>query len=38
MCKRKELQPPDAQAMFLAFASPIYDQLIPAIRGFYQNY
>jgi hypothetical protein len=38
LCKRKESYPPDAQAMFLAFASPIYDQLIPAIRQFYQNY
>lgn len=38
LCKRKETYPPDAQSMFLAFASPIYDQLIPAIRQFYQNY
>jgi hypothetical protein len=38
LCKRKETYPPDPQAMFLAFASPIYDQLIPAIRQFYQNY
>ncbi|MFN3839969.1 MAG: hypothetical protein ACK4RF_04605 [Cyclobacteriaceae bacterium] len=38
LCKRKEAYPPDAQSMFLAFASPIYDQLIPAIRQFYQNY
>lgn len=38
LCKRKEAYPPDAQAMFLAFAGPIYDQLIPAIRQFYQNY
>ncbi len=38
LCKRKEAYPPDAQNLFLAFASPIYDQLIPAIRQFYQNY
>ncbi|HRJ28509.1 MAG TPA: hypothetical protein PLV21_07125 [Cyclobacteriaceae bacterium] len=38
MCKRRELQPPDPQSMFLSFASPIYDQLVPAIRSFYQNY
>lgn len=38
MCKRREIQPPDPQAMFLAFAGPIYDQLTPAIRSFYQQY
>jgi hypothetical protein len=38
MCKRREIQPPDPQAMFLAFAGPIYDQLTPAIRSFYQPY
>jgi hypothetical protein len=38
MCKRREVQPPDAQALFLAFAGPIYDQLVPSIRSFYNNY
>jgi hypothetical protein len=38
LCKRKEAYPPDAQAMFLAFANPIYDQLISAIRQFYYSY
>jgi hypothetical protein len=38
LCKRPEAQPPDAQNLFLAFASPIYDQLIPAIQEFYRNY
>lgn len=38
MCKRREIQPPDPQNLFLAFASPIYNQLIPSIRSFYQNY
>ncbi len=38
MCKRREIQPPDPQNLFLAFANPIYDQLIPGIRSFYQRY
>lgn len=38
LCKRREIQPPDPQALFLAFAGPIYDQLTPAIRSFYQQY
>jgi hypothetical protein len=38
VCKRREIQPPDPQALFLAFAGPIYDQLVPSIRSFYQNY
>ncbi|MBX2945459.1 MAG: hypothetical protein KF725_06475 [Cyclobacteriaceae bacterium] len=38
LCKRREIQPPDPQSLFLSFASPIYDQLIPSIRSFYQNY
>jgi hypothetical protein len=38
LCKRREAYPPDSQALFLAFAGPIYDQLIPAIRQFYQQY
>jgi hypothetical protein len=37
-CKQKELMPPPPQDMFLQFTKPIYDQLIPSIRGFYQNY
>lgn len=38
MCKQKELQPPSPQDLFLGFTGPIYDRLIPAIRGFYQQY
>lgn len=38
MCKLKEQQPPINQDLFLEFTKPIYNQLIPAIRGFYQNY
>lgn len=38
MCKRREAQPPDPQSLFLSFAGPIYDQLVPSIRSFYQNY
>lgn len=38
MCKLKEQQPPLNQDLFLEFTKPIYNQLIPAIRGFYQNY
>lgn len=38
MCKQKEMQPPGAQDLFLEFSKPIYNQLIPALRGFYQSY
>jgi hypothetical protein len=38
MVKRKEEQPPAAQELFLEFTKPIYNQLIPAIKDFYQPY
>jgi len=38
ICKQKEQQPPGPQDLFLAFTRPIYDQLIPSVRNFYQNY
>lgn len=38
LCKLRETQPPVPQDLFLEFTRPIYDQLIPSIRGFYQNY
>lgn len=38
MCKRREQQPPVAQDLFLEFTKPIYNQLIPALQGFYRNY
>ncbi|HTE31292.1 MAG TPA: hypothetical protein VK666_13015 [Chryseolinea sp.] len=37
-CKLREQQPPNPQDLFLEFTKPIYNQLIPAIKGFYQNY
>lgn len=38
LCKQREVQPPDAQELFLEFSKPIYNQLIPALRSFYQNF
>lgn len=38
LCRLREQQPPGPQDLFLEFTKPIYNQLIPAIRGFYQNY
>ncbi|MBT1696887.1 hypothetical protein KK083_08390 [Fulvivirgaceae bacterium PWU4] len=38
LCKQKEMQPPVNQDLFLEFTRPIYNQLVPAIKGFYQNY
>ena len=38
LCKQREMQPPGAQELFLEFTRPIYNQLIPALKGFYQNY
>ena len=38
LCKQKETQPPGNQDLFLEFTKPIYNQLIPAIKGFYQAY
>jgi hypothetical protein len=38
VCKLREQQSPDAQNLFLEFTKPIYNQLVPAIKGFYQNY
>ena len=38
LCKQKELQPPGAQEMFLEFTRPIYAQLTPALKSFYQNF
>jgi len=38
LCKQKELQPPGAQDLFLEFTRPIYNQLIPALRSFYQAF
>jgi hypothetical protein len=38
LCKQKETTPPQAQDMFLEFTKPIYDRLVPALKGFYQNF
>ncbi len=38
LCKRKEIQPPDAQTLFLEFASPIYSQLTNGLQSFYRSY
>lgn len=38
MCRRKEIQQPDHQALFLEFAGPIYNKLIPAIRSYYSAF
>lgn len=37
-CNQREQMPPPAQDLFLQFTKPLYDQLIPSIRGFYQHY
>ncbi|MEJ7645450.1 MAG: hypothetical protein WKF87_12715 [Chryseolinea sp.] len=38
LCKLREQQPPNPQDLFLEFTKPIYNQLIPSIKSFYQNY
>jgi len=38
LCKQKEQQPPVNQDLFLEFTKPIYNQLIPAVKSFYQAY
>ncbi len=38
LMKKKELQPPPAQDLFLAFADPIYSQLTSGLQSFYRSY
>jgi hypothetical protein len=38
MCKSRETQPPINQDLFLEFTRPIYNQLVPSIRNYYQNF
>jgi len=38
LCNSKETQPPVNQDLFLEFTKPIYNQLIPGIRGFYEAF
>ena len=37
-CNRREVPPPDNQQLFLEFAGPIYNKMIPVINGFYKQY
>jgi hypothetical protein len=37
-CKQKEMQPPQNQDLFLEFTKPIFNQLTPAIKSFYNTY
>ena len=36
--KKRELPPPDPQDLFLEFTKPIYNQLVSAVKGFYNSY
>ncbi len=38
MCKQRETQPPVPQDLFLEFTRPLYNQLIPGIKRFYNAY
>ncbi|MBL0743618.1 hypothetical protein [Chryseolinea lacunae] len=38
ICKLREQQPPNPQDLFLEFTKPIYNQLIPSVKSFYQSY
>jgi len=38
LCKQKEQQPPGAQDMFFEFTRPIYGQLTPALKSFYEQF
>jgi hypothetical protein len=38
LSKAREQQPPVSQDLFLEFTKPIYNQLIPSIKSFYQAY
>lgn len=38
LSKKKELQPPPAQDLFLSFADPIYSQLTSGLQSFYRSY
>ena len=38
LCKQREVQPPAVQEMFLEFTRPIYAQLTPSLKSFYQNF
>jgi len=38
ICQLREQQAPHPQDLFLEFTKPIYNKLVPAVRGFYQSY
>lgn len=38
LCKQKEQQPPGAQDLFFEFTRPIYSQLTPALKSFYEHF
>lgn len=38
ICQLGEVPPPPPQDMFIEFTKPIYNQLLPAIDGFYKQY
>ena len=38
ICQNSEVPPPPPQELFISFAMPIYDQLIPNINSYYSKY
>jgi hypothetical protein len=38
ICQNAEVPPPPPQELFVSFAMPIYDQLIPNINQYYSNF
>lgn len=38
ICQNTEIPPPPPQELFVSFAMPIYDQLIPNINQYYSNF
>lgn len=38
MCKRKPIPPPGPQDLFIEFTKPIFNQLTPFLKSFYQQY
>jgi hypothetical protein len=38
MCKRKPIPPPGPQDLFIEFTRPIYNQVTPFLKSFYQQY
>jgi hypothetical protein len=38
MCKRKPSSPPGPQDLFVEFTKPIFNQVTPFLKSFYQKY